>query len=461
MSTQSQRTTSAVFHRRPGEAYPVFVRGEGCYLWDSEGKRYLDLSSGMAWSATLGQGRADMARELSEQAGRLTFIHNAWASTDRQEEYAARLTALAPGGVTRAMFTSGGSESNELALRITRQYHLARGEPERWKIISLEHSYHGSTIGALSMTGKTNVTDVDLLATDYSPYLIDFPKIAAPITYRGRFLGLSPAEAARDAAGMLADRIELEGPESVAAFILEPIMGAAAMAVPPTEYLPLVRQICDDYGVLLIADEVLTGAGRTGAFLCVEHSAVTPDLVVLAKGLSGGYAALGAVLIHHQVAEAIADVGRRLDHVHTFSGHPIACAVGLAVLDILDRDQLIVAATKRGEFLRELLRKELSSLWCVGDVRGVGLANAVEFVSDKESREPFPEASNVTEAIWEGMLRRGFILPSYRYGGSDLQGDASVFAPPFVISEEQLEHAVGALRDTIEEGQRAWTGSRG
>jgi adenosylmethionine-8-amino-7-oxononanoate aminotransferase len=445
-----QGVSSAVFHRRPGETYPVFLRGEGCYLWDEDGKRYLDLSSGLAWAATLGQGRADLADVLRTQASRLTYIHNAWASTDRQEEYAARLTALAPAGINRAMFTSGGSESNELALRITRQYHLARGEPERWKIISLEHSYHGSTIGALSMTGKTNVTDVDLLATDYSPYLIGFPKIAPPISYHGRFRGLGASEIARQAAQLLAARIELEGEETVAGFIVEPVMGAAAMTVPPVEYLSLVREICDEAGILLIADEVLTGAGRTGAFLAVEHFGVTPDLVVMAKGLSGGYASLGSVLIHERVAETIVGAGRRLDHVHTFSGHPIACAVGIAVLDVLERDDLIAGANEKGELLRRLLRESVGDRTYIGDIRGLGLANAVEIVSDPATGEPYPEATNVTGAIWESMLDKGFILPSYRYGSQEFQGDATVFAPPLVVSTEQLREAVDAFATTIE-----------
>ena len=454
VTTSAVQAASAVFHRRPGDPYPVFVRGEGCHLWDERGKRYLDLSSGMAWAASLGQGRADIAAVLARQAERLTYIHNAWASTDRQEEYAARLTALAPPGITRAMFTSGGSESNELALRIARQYHLANGESGRWKVISLEHSYHGSTVGALSMTGRIDVND--MVTSDYAPYLIGFPKIPAPIRYRGPFSGLDPDEAARKAAQTLAERIEEEGPETVAAFIVEPIMGNAAMTVPPDGYLTEIRRICDDQGVLLIVDEVMTGAGRTGSFLYVEQLGVTPDLVILAKSLSGAYAPLGAVLLHERVAESLVRAKRRLDHVHTFSGHPISCAVGLAVLDILEREGLLAAARDRGHFLRERLDGLRAGLACVGEVRGVGLANAVEYVGDRATREPYPERSGVAQAIWEGMLERGFILPTQRYPGSDLIGDFSLFAPPFVITDEQIEEAVAALRDTIDGSVAGW-----
>src|SRR5688572_1722418 len=207
-------------------------------MWDAKGKRYLDLSSGMAWAASLGQGREDIARLMAEQAGRLTYIHNAWASTDRQEELAWRLTALAPDGITRAMFTSGGSESNELAMRIARQFHLARGDRGRWKVISLKHSYHGATVGALSMTGRVNVNE--MVTTDYADYLLPFPKVEAPITYRGPLSALSDADASATAAGWLAERIEAEGADTVSAFVVEPILGAG-MIVPPSGYLAAIR----------------------------------------------------------------------------------------------------------------------------------------------------------------------------------------------------------------------------
>ena len=454
MSAQPERTVSSVFHRRPGDEYPVFVRGEGSYLWDDQGKRYLDCSSGMAWSASLGQGRPDIAETLADQAGQLTYIHNAWASTDRQEEFAARLTSLAPEGVNRAMFTSGGSESNELGLRIARQFHLSGGDPSRWKVITLEHSYHGATVGALSMTGKINVNE--MVTTDYEPYLIKFPRIPAPFQYRGQFSRLEPAEAGLRAAEMLADRIEAEGPETVAAFNVEPVMGNAGMIVAPPGYLQRIREICDQYGVLFILDEVMTGAGRTGTFLCSEQFDVVPDLIMMAKSLSGGYAGLGAVLVHDRVADAIMAAGRQLDHVHTYSGHPISCAVGLKVLDILEDEGLIEQSRERGEYLRNLLYERLGDLPCFGDVRGLGLANALEYVADRETRAAYPQESNVGLSIWEGMLERGFIVPTYRYLGSDLLGDFSLICPPFVIAEAEIEEAVSALRATIEEQMPAW-----
>lgn len=453
-ATRTVTTASAVFHRRPGDEYPVFVRGEGCQLWDSRGTRYLDLSSGMAWAASLGQGRQEIADVMAQQAGTLTYLHNAWASTDRQEEYATRLTALAPAGITRAMFTSGGSESNELAIRIVRQYQLAIGQADRWKIISLEHSYHGASVGALSLTGAISVNE--MMATDYDPYLISFPRVPAPITYRGPFAGLSAGEAARAAADAVEAGIVAADPSTVAAFILEPIMGNGAMTVMPDGYVALVREICDRYGLLLILDEVMTGAGRTGTFLRTEALGVVPDLIILAKAISGGYAPLGAVLLNERVTDAIRLAGRRMDHVHTHSGHPVSCAVGLKVLDILEREGLVAQAGDRGAFLRGELERQLGGHPAIGDVRGVGLANAVEFVADRATRRAFPASSGVAASIWQGMLERGYILPSRRYQDSEVIGDYSMFAPAYVISEAEIQEAVAALKDTIEAASARW-----
>ena len=448
------RAASAVFHRRPGDEYPVFVRGEGCYLWDERGKRYLDLSSGMAWAASLGQGRADIAAVMAGQAARLTYLHNAWASTDRQEEYASRLTALAPAGMSRVMFTSGGSESNELAIRITRQYHLARGDERRWKVVSLQHSYHGASVGALSLTGTVSVNE--MMTSDYDPYLIPFPRVPAPITYRGPFAGLEPADAARAAAQALEEGIVRADPSTVAAFIIEPVMGNAAMTVLPDGYLAMVREICDRHGILLIVDEVMTGAGRTGTFLRVEALGVTPDLMIMAKAISAGYAPLGAVLLHERVSGAIVDARRRLDHVHTHSGHPVSCAVGLAVLDILEREGLVAAARERGTFLRAEIARQLGTHPSIGDVRGVGLANAVEYVRDRATKQAYPAGSDVAGSVWEGMLERGYVLPSRRYQDSDIIGDYSLLAPAFIITEGQIADGVAALKDTLDEAAPRW-----
>ena len=352
------------------------------------------------------------------------------------------------------MFASGGSEANELAMRITRQYHLSRGDSSRWKMISLEHSYHGATVGALSMTGKVHVND--MTTSDYAPYLIRFPKIPPPALYRGQFSRLDPEEAGLRAADTLAHKIEAEGPETIAGFIVEPIMGNAGMIYAPPGYLRRIREICDEYGIVFIVDEVMTGAGRTGRLLCSQHHDVAPDLATMAKALSGGYMGLSAVLVHDRIAESIAAASRRLDHVHTYSGHPLACAVGTKALDILQEEGLIEQSLKRGEFLRELLCQRLGDLPCFGDLRGVGLANALELVADRDSRTPYPLESRVSGAITMGMRERGFLLSSGRFTGIDLLGDVVYFTPPFIITEAQIAEAVDALGSVLEENLPTW-----
>ena len=304
------------------------------------------------------------------------------------------------------------------------------------------------------MTGVIHVNR--FVTTDYDPYLVEFPRIPAPSQYRGPFAGLEPTEAGRKAAATLVERIEREGPETVAAFILEPVMGNAGMIVVPPGYLKRIREICDEYGILLILDEVMTGAGRTGTFLCSEQFGVEPDLTTMAKSISGGYFPLGVVLLHDRVADALVAARRPLDHVHTFSGHPVACAVGLKVLEILEREDLIEQVRLRGEFVRHQLHEQLGDLPCFGDVRGLGLAIALEYVADREGRRAYPAQANVSQSIWDGMLERGFILPTDRYLDSDLLGDFSVFCPPFVITEQQIVETVAALRETVEQLLPAW-----
>ena len=289
---------SAVFYRSPDDEYPLFVRAEGCRLWDQTGHELVDLTSGVSGAAIIGQGREDIARAMAEQVQSISYMHTVAGTTLPQERLAKRLADLAPEGVDRVMFSSGGSEANEIALRIARQYHLARGEPSRWKVISLAPSYHGATAGALSMTGRWDIT------RSYQPYLFRTRKVPAPVTYRGPYRGLAGEEVARRAAETLDAAIESEGPESVSAFIAEPIALSTGMAAPPDEYWRGVREVCDRHGVLFISDEVITGMWRTGRFLALNHADVVADITTLAKGLGAGYAPLGATLISGSVAGA-------------------------------------------------------------------------------------------------------------------------------------------------------------
>ncbi len=425
------------------------VRASGFHLWDSSGKQYLDLSSGISATAGIGQGRPEIADAMAAQARTLTFVHNSRVTNDQQELLAARLAGLAPEGVGRVMFTSGGSEANELSIRIARQYHLARGDWERTRIVTLAPSYHGATVGALSMTGRWDINRA------YEPHLMDTVKVPAPVNFRGPFAGLEGESLAERAAAALDAAIEATGPHTVSAVMVEPVSPSAGMAVPPASYWQKVRDICDRYGILLITDEIVTGAGRTGEFLAMEHFGVVADLSNLAKGLSGGYVPLGATLVKTRIVEEIAVQSRRLAEVHTFSGAPISCAVGVAVLDVIVREGLMEQAAKRGAFLRSLLEDELGDLPFVGEIRGIGLMQMVEYVRSRDSREKLPPESEVAASLSAAMYERGVVLNTLG-SQSALVGDCTVFFPALTIGETDLEHGVRVLREVLEDQHGRW-----
>ena len=448
-----QADTSAVFYRSPRDEYPVFVRAEGYTLWDDAGTELIDLTSAISGAALIGQGSDVVARAMSEQVKRLSYVHTTGATTPAQEELATRLVALAPKGINKVMFSSGGSEANEIALRITRQYHLARGEPQRWKVVSLHPSYHGATLGALSMTGRWDIN------SDYDPYLFNARKVFAPVTFRGPYRDLQPDEVATRAADALKAVIEGEGPETVAAFIAEPIALSTGMAVPPAGYWALVREICDRYGVVFIADEVLTGMGRTGRFLALEYAGVTADITTLAKGLGGGYVPLGATLIRGTIAEAIGAENRHMAEVHTYSGSAQSCAVGLAILDIIEAGDLIGAATRKGERLRSSLREHVSTLPWVGEVRGLGLFHGIEYVADRETARQFPPSASIVRSMNDAMWKRGFLTRTMHHNSS-LVGDVTTMAPALTVHPDDLERGVLAMSEAIRELGPSWEMAR-
>jgi adenosylmethionine-8-amino-7-oxononanoate aminotransferase len=436
--------SSHVFYRSPGQSLPIVVRGEGVELWDATGHRVIDLASGISTTASIGQGRSSVAEAMATQAKQLAFIHNSWVTNPRQEELAARYAALAPSDVNRVMFTSGGSEANELSLRIARQYHLAKGQPHKWKVVSLSPSYHGATMGALTMTGRWEIHG------DYAPYLFGGARVVPPVRFRGPFRDLEPKEAAARAAEMLADVIEAEGPDSVGVFVAEPVSPSWGMEVADASYWSKVREICDRYDVLFIADEVVTGAGRCGSFLAMDHFGVTADLSNLGKGLTGGYAPLAATLVRDRVAETIQSAGRGVAAVHTYSGNPIGCAVGLEVLDIMEAEGLYVRSRDRGEFSMKMLSEAIGDHPNVGGIRGLGLLIGIEYVGSKDTREPLDVSFNVSRRLWDAMWARGYLLRTLHHG-SVLVGDATNFVPALTIDEHDLEGAAGALRDSLDE----------
>ena len=440
---------SAVFYRSPDDEYPLFVRAEGCRLWDATGHELVDLTSGVSGAAIIGQGREDIATAMMEQVRRLSYMHTVAGTTLPQEHLAERLVELAPEGIDRVMFSSGGSEANEIALRIARQYHLARDEPSRWKVISLAPSYHGATAGALSMTGRWDTN------RSYQPYMFRTSKVPAPVTYRGPYRDLAPDEVARRAAEALDAAIESEGPHSISAFIAEPIALSTGMAVPPDEYWSLIREVCDRHGVLFIADEVITGMWRTGRFLALDHARVVADMTTMAKGLGAGYAPLGATLITGAVAETIAAENRRMAEVHTYSGSAQSCAVGLAVLDVIETEGLAEQSAKKGEMLSTLLAEQIADLPWVGDVRGRGLCRGIELVADKARRTSLPAEAGVGRMLPEAMWRRGFLSRAMHHG-SALVGDVVTVNPALTIDIEDLELGVAALRASIVELGAEW-----
>lgn len=440
---------SAVFYRSPDDEYPMIVRASGFYLWDSSGRRYLDLSSGISATAGIGQGRPEIAEAMAAQVRKLSFVHNSRVTNDRQEQLALRLADLAPDGVGKVMFTSGGSEANELSMRIARQYHLARGEWERTRVVSLAPSYHGATVGALSMTGRWDVN------RSYAPNLMHTIKVTAPISFRGPFAGLEGEALAERAAGAVEDAIEAAGPHTVAAFIAEPVSAAAGMPVPPASYWERIRAACDRYGVLFITDEIVTGAGRTGEFLAMDHYGVTPDICNLAKGLGGGYAPLGATLVKDSIVDAIAVQNRRMAEVHTFSGAPVSCAAGLAVLDVIEREGLVEQAAKRGDFLRRLLEEELGGLELVGEIRGIGLMQMVEYALPGEGREKLPAEADASTVLSNALYERGVVLNTLG-NSSSLVGDCTVFYPALTIGEAELEQGAAALAEELERLAPRW-----
>lgn len=435
-------SASAVFYRAPGDAYPTIVRGDGCYLWDDSGQRLLDLSSGISATASIGQGRSEIAAAYAEQVSRLVFVHSSSVTNEPQEELAHRYAQLAPEGIDRVMFTSGGSEANELSLRIARQYHLARDDTERWKVLALAPSYHGATIGALSMTGRWDTN------RDYDPYLFPVRHVPAAVSYRGSWQDADDATLAAGASQAIADAIEAEGPATIAALIVEPIAMSAGTAVPPAAYWQRVRQLCDDAGILLIADEVVTGAGRTGTFLAMEHFDVVADISNLGKGISGGYAPLGATLVHRDIVETIGTSSRQMSAVHTYSGAPLSCAVGLAVLDVIERESLFDNAAARGATVERLFAELLHDVKWVGQTRGLGLLHGIEYVSDRSTRSPFPASVKLSSTLAAEMWQRGFLLRTLHHQ-SALVTDCTNFAPPLTVTDAQLSTGVEALRDAL------------
>lgn len=437
------RRDDAVLYRDLKKTYPTIVRGEGVYLYDAEGRRYLDAAGGAA-VVTIGHGVREVVQAMAAQAERVAYTYIAQFSNEPLQRLAERVIALAPAGLSKVYFVSGGSEAAETALKLVRQYHLLRGNPGKYRIVSRWQAYHGNTIGALSMSGRTQ------WFRDYRPYALDFPHIAPCHCYRCPFDLAYPACAVR-CATELERVVRQEGAESIAAFIAEPIVGTSGAALtPPAEYFGIVREICDRYDILFVADEVITGFGRTGRPFAIEHWGVTPDLMLVGKGISSGYAPLGGVLVHERIVQAFREAGANPFLPFTFAGNPVSCAAGLAVCDYAERHGLFARVAEMGAELFRALGALGSSL--VGELRGRGLLAGLELVADRRTRAPFPPDAGVGRRVAAAALRRGLVILAGQPGLVDgVAGDHLLLAPPYIITREEIDAVAERLGEALAE----------
>lgn len=421
---------------------PQLDRADGIYMWDSTGKRYIDGSSG-AMVSNIGHSNPSVLAAMRAQMDKSTFGYRLHFQTDTSEELAVRIARLSPEGLSRVFFVSGGSEAVESALKMARQYALTQGQAQRTKTISRYPSYHGATLGALAVTGYAPMT------APFDPIMKAMPKIPAPRAYLDD-LDIDDPATGLHYANMLEEKILEQGPETVLAFIVEPIGGASTGAlVPPAGYMQRIREICDQYGVLLIHDEVMTGGGRTGRFFGAEHWDVSPDIIALSKGFGAGYIPLGAMIARDDMVEAVLDAGGFV-HGYTYAGNPLACAAGLAVLDEIEQRSLMSNARQMGDALAGRLQALSERYPFIGDVRGKGLLQAFELMANSVTKEPLPVAFNAHSRLVDIAYENGLIIYSRRTRGGT-SGDHFLVCPPLIVTEPQLDEIEHILQQSMEQ----------
>lgn len=421
---------------------PMLAEAKGVYMWDVDGTRYLDGSSG-AMVSNIGHSDPRVIEAMRRQMDKSTFGYRLHFESEPGEHLAAKVASLSPEGMEKVFFVSGGSEAVESAIKLARQYAVTVGQASRWKVISRSPSYHGSTLGALALTGYAPLTD------PFLPMMQAMPKIPAPRAYLDGLDMDDPATGAHYAA-MLEAKILEEGADSVLAFIQEPIGGASTGAlVPPAGYMQAVRDICDRHGVILIHDEVMSGGGRTGRFLGGEHWGVAPDIIAISKGFGAGYAPLGAMIAHERFVEPVLDAGGFM-HGHTYAGNPLACAAGLAVLDVIETDGLMQNAAQVGGLLKSRLQDLMQRFPFIGDVRGEGLLLAFELVSDRQTMTPLPKELSAYVELVELAYAQGLIIYSRRTRDG-VEGDHFLICPPMIATEEHVEEIIGKLTIALDQ----------
>ncbi len=416
------------------------VRGEGIYLWSRDGKRYIDGSAGPI-CVNIGHGVEAVTEAVSKQMKEVSYVHSSHFTTKSVKECADKLAELAPETLNYVFFSCGGSEATESAAKMARQYHLLNGDPKRSKVIARWQSYHGNTLGSLSMSGNI------ARRKKYVPMLLDFPHIPPAYCYRCWY-GKTCESCDLECAQALDTQIKATGPEYVSAFIAEPVVGATlgTVAAPPG-YFQYIREICDEHGVLFIADEVMTGLGRTGKMWGLDHWETIPDIITTAKGLAGGYLPLGATIANERVYEAFDEP---FAHGHTYGSHPVVCAAGLAVLEYMMEHKLVENSRSTGEYLQKKL-KPLTENPSVGDVRGLGLFSGIEFVKDKETKEPFDPSIKYFNRVVERCYENGLLVYPGNGTVDGVKGDHIQVAPPLVASREEVDEISEILIMSIDE----------
>ncbi|HEX9044839.1 MAG TPA: aminotransferase class III-fold pyridoxal phosphate-dependent enzyme [Candidatus Limnocylindrales bacterium] len=443
----TRSSTGRVFLRSASPTPPVAVRASGSTIWDAEGRPYLDAAGG-AIVVGIGHGRQSVARVMAEQAGTLAYAHGSAFTTEPLERYAAAVAAHLPVDAPAVYPVSGGSEAVETALKLARSYHLARGETERWLVLARWGSYHGNTLGALDLSGRRP------LRRPYEGWLGRFRHLSAAYAYRDGEPNARAFAQTSDLVGELERTIAAAEPNSIAAFVAEPIVGATlGAAVPPDDYWPAMAEVCRRHGILVVADEVMTGFGRTGRWFGVDHWGVRPDILVSAKGAASGYFPYGFAAASGGVYETIRGAGSFV-HGFTYSHSAVGSAVALEVLRILEDEDLVAASAAKGERLKALLRERLGGHPHVGEIRGLGLMVGLELVADRESRAPFPRAVRVAEGIVRRARERGLLVYSGTGNADGVDGDVILLGPPFVVTDAELvtiaTELAAAIAETVE-----------
>lgn len=426
------------------DIYPVIDYGKGIYLYDMDGKRYLDAASG-AVTANIGHGVTEIIEAMNEQAKKVSFVYRSQFTSDAAENLAKKIAGMLSGDLNWCFFVNSGSEATETAMKMAIQYWQEKGVQTKTKVLSRWVSYHGITLGALSMSGHPG------RRARFVPLLEDFPVINPPYCYRCPY-NLEAPNCGYLCAHELETAIQRIGAAQIAAFIVEPVIGAAGGAIaPPKDYYKVIKKICEEHDILFIADEVMTGCGRTGTMLACEHWGISPDIVALGKGMGAGYAPIAAAIASEKVIAPILAGTKVVMSGHTLSANPQACAAALAVLDYLEQNNIIEEVERKGNYLRTQLEKLKKCFTVIGDIRGKGLLLGIEFVQDVESKTPFPRSAQITQKIVALAKEKGLLVYPAGAGIDGINGDSIIISPPLTITKKEIEELVSLLKDTFED----------